>query len=405
MAITLKNEEEIELMRKAGQMLARVHIELARELKEGMTTKDVDRLAEEMILSFGGYPNFKGYNGFPAAACVSVNDEVVHGIPSDKRYLRNGDIVSIDTGVLYKGYHSDAARTHAIGEVDEDVKKLIRVTEDSFFAAIKKAKPGNHIVDIGQVVQRYALNNGYSVVRTLTGHGIGTDLHEAPNVPNYKTIFKGPLLRKGMTLAVEPMINMGNYDVDLLENNWTYATSDGTLSSHYENTIAITDEGCEILTLTPEEIAARLEKKDPEPVKKTSDIVIKVSDFQKKTGGGGKKTGSMPTKTRTNAKKPSEESDSRESDSIAKETEEITDEQKNIPEVSSDVSGEISGGQKNTPEKPSETAGENAGGQKNTAEISSEKSGEILEEEKNTSKAPKKKFHFKKLHLDIFEDD
>lgn len=264
MAITIKNEEEIALMRKAGQMLARVHKELAKELREGMTTKDVDRLVEEMILSFGGYPNFKGYNGFPTAACVSVNDEIVHGIPSDKRYLKNGDIVSIDTGVLYKGYHSDAARTHAIGEISDEARKLIDVTEDSFFQAIKNVKPGNHIVDIGRVVQQIALKNGYSVVRTLTGHGIGRDLHEAPNVPNYRTLLKGARLRKGMTLAIEPMINMGNYDVALLDNQWTYATADGSLSSHYENTVAVTDNGCEILTLTLEEIEARLSAADQE---------------------------------------------------------------------------------------------------------------------------------------------
>lgn len=254
MAITIKNEEQIELMRRAGRMLARVHAELAKELKEGMTTKDVDRLVEEMILSFGGYPNFKNYNGFPAAACVSLNDEVVHGIPSDKRYLKNGDIVSIDTGVLYKGYHSDAARTHAIGEISEEAAKLIRVTEESFFEGIKKARPGNHIADIGQAVQRIALSNGFSVVRDLTGHGIGANLHEAPNVPNFKTLFRGARLRKGMTLAVEPMVNAGNYGVRRLEDNWTFATADGSLSAHYENTIAITDGDCEILTMLPEEL-------------------------------------------------------------------------------------------------------------------------------------------------------
>jgi len=277
MAITIKNEEQIELMRRAGQMLARVHAELAKELKEGMTTKDVDTLVEEMILSFGGYPNFKNYNGFPAAACVSLNDEVVHGIPSDSRYLKNGDIVSIDTGVLYKGYHSDAARTHAIGEVSEEVRKLIRVTEESFFEGIKKARPGNHISDIGQAVQNIALRNGFSVVRDLTGHGIGTDLHEAPNVPNYKTFFKGPRLRKGMTLAVEPMINMGNYSVKRLEDNWTFATADGSLSAHYENTIAVTDGVCEILTMLPEEIELRLGTADKNKPK--GDIVKAVKEI------------------------------------------------------------------------------------------------------------------------------
>ncbi|MBQ9155840.1 MAG: type I methionyl aminopeptidase [Eubacterium sp.] len=257
MAITIKNDEEIELMRKAGQILARVHADLAKELKEGMTTKEIDRLAYEMIFSYGGIPNFLNYNGFPASVCVSVNEEVVHGIPSEKRFLRSGDIVSIDGGVLFEGYHSDAARTYGIGEISEEARKLITVTEDSFFEAIKKAKPGNHIVDIGKAVQTYALSNGYSVVRDLTGHGIGTALHEAPNIPNYKTFFKGPRIRKGMTLAVEPMINMGNYSVTRLDDNWTYATADGTLSAHYENTIAVTDHGCEILTMLPEEQESR----------------------------------------------------------------------------------------------------------------------------------------------------
>ncbi len=279
MAITIKNEEQIEKMRRAGQMLARVHAELARELKEGMTTKDVDRLVEEMILSFGGQPNFKNYNGFPAAACVSLNDEVVHGIPSDKRFLRDGDIITIDTGVLLEGYHSDAARTHAIGNVTDEARRLIEVTEESFFEAIKRAKPGNHISDIGQVVQTIALRNGYSVVRNLTGHGIGTSLHEPPNIPNYKTLFKGARLRKGMTLAVEPMINLGNYSVKRLDDQWTFATEDGSLSAHYENTIAITDGACEILTMLPEEVEKRMGRtpgpeKDKKEEKKEEQIRI-----------------------------------------------------------------------------------------------------------------------------------
>lgn len=280
MAITVKNEEEIELMRRAGQMLARVHHELGGELREGMTTGDVNKLVEEMILSFGGYPNFKNYNGFPAAACVSVNDEVVHGIPSDKRVLKSGDIVTIDTGVLYRGYHSDAARTHAIGEISPEAEKLIKVTEESFFEAIRQARPGKRIADIGSAVQRIALKNGFSVVRDLTGHGIGTSLHEAPNIPNYRTFLKGPRLKKGMTLAVEPMINMGSYGVKLLDDQWTYVTADGSLSSHYENTIAITDGECEILTMLPEEIEARLsgEAGQKESGRRKEEVVVVRTD-------------------------------------------------------------------------------------------------------------------------------
>lgn len=253
MSISIKNEREIDLMRIAGQLLAKVHYELGRELKEGMTTKDIDRLGEEIIRSFGCIPNFLNYNGYPASICVSVNDEVVHGIPTDDRYLQNGDIVSLDAGLIYKGYHSDAARTHGVGEISQEAQRLIDVTKQSFFEGIKYAKPGNHLVDIARGIQTYAEAAGFSVVRDLTGHGIGTSLHEDPEIPNFVRRRRGAKLQKGMTLAIEPMINEGTYDVWWLEDDWTVVTRDGKLAAHYENTIAITDDGCEILTMLPEE--------------------------------------------------------------------------------------------------------------------------------------------------------
>ena len=253
MAITIKNEHEIALMRESGRLLALVHEEMRKELKEGMTTKDIDRICETMIRDFGCIPNFLNYQGFPASVCVSINDEVVHGIPSKKRYIENGDIVSLDAGLIYKGYHSDAARTHGVGEISPEAQRIIDVTKQSFFEGIKFAKPGNHLVDIARGIQTYAESNGYSVVRDLTGHGIGTKLHEAPEIPNFVQRRRGAKMQKGMALAIEPMINEGTYDVYWLDNDRTVATVDGKLSAHYENTIAITDEGCEILTMLPEE--------------------------------------------------------------------------------------------------------------------------------------------------------
>lgn len=253
MSISIKNEHELELMRKAGQILAKVHEELGRELREGMSTKDIDRLGEEMIRSYGCVPNFLHYNGYPASICVSVNDEVVHGIPTEERIIQSGDIVSLDAGLIYQGYHSDAARTHAVGEVSDEARKLIAVTKQSFFEGIKYAKPGNHLVDIARGIQTYAEGNGFSVVRDLVGHGIGTSLHEDPEIPNFVRRRRGAKLQKGMTLAIEPMINAGVEDVWWLEDDWTVVTIDGRLSAHYENTIAITEDSCEILTLLPEE--------------------------------------------------------------------------------------------------------------------------------------------------------
>ncbi len=248
MAITIKSEREIELMAEAGKILERVHNELEKALHPGMSTKDIDTLGEEIIRSYGCIPSFLNYNGYPASICVSVNQEVVHGIPDKHRIIHEGDIVSLDAGVIYKGYHSDAARTHAVGEVSEEAKKLIQVTKECFFEGIKYAKAGNHLFDISGAIGRYAEERGYGVVRDLCGHGIGTALHEAPEIPNYEVGRKGVKLRSGMTLAIEPMINIGTYEVDWLDDDWTVVTRDGSLSAHYENTILITEGEPRILS-------------------------------------------------------------------------------------------------------------------------------------------------------------
>ena len=249
MPITVKSSREIELMTEAGRILEIVHKELEKALHPGMTTKAIDCLGEEIIRSYGCIPSFLDYNGYPASICVSVNDEVVHGIPSEHRIIREGDIVSLDAGVIYKGYHSDAARTHCVGEVSKEAQDLVRVTRECFFEGIKYAKEGNHLFDISGAIGRYAEERGYGVVRDLCGHGIGTALHEAPEIPNYEMKRKGVLLKAGMTLAIEPMINIGGWEVDWMDDDWTVVTRDHSLSAHYENTILVTKDGCEILTL------------------------------------------------------------------------------------------------------------------------------------------------------------
>ncbi len=250
MAISIKSAREIELMTEAGRILAIVHEEMKKALRPGMTTKDIDRLGEEVIRSYGCTPSFLNYHGYPASICVSVNDEVVHGIPTDKRVLRDGDIVSLDAGLIYKGYHSDAARTYAVGEVSQQAKDLMKVTEECFFEGIKYAKEGNYLFDISAAIGRYAEKYGYGVVRDLCGHGIGMQLHEAPEIPNYEMSRRGPKLRKGMTLAIEPMINIGTWEVEWLDDDWTVVTRDGSLSAHYENTVLITDDEPILLTLS-----------------------------------------------------------------------------------------------------------------------------------------------------------
>ncbi|WP_448863651.1 type I methionyl aminopeptidase [Clostridium sp.] len=249
MAVTIKSPREIELMRKAGRILAKTHEELAKNLRPGMSTWDIDHMGEEIIRSYGCIPSFKNYNGYPASICVSVNDEVVHGIPHKEHFLDEGDIVSLDAGVIYKGYHSDAARTYGIGEIDDDAKKLIEVTRQSFFEGIKFAKAGNHLNDISAAIQKYAESFGFGVVRDLVGHGIGSHLHEDPEIPNFARKRKGILLQPGMTLAIEPMITEGSYEVVWLDDDWTVMTEDGGWAAHYENTILITEGEPEILSL------------------------------------------------------------------------------------------------------------------------------------------------------------
>ena len=234
--VTIKSEREIELMREAGRILAKVHEELGKELKAGMSTKEIDRICEQLIRGYGCIPSFLNYEGFPASVCVSINDEVVHGIPNKHRYIQEGDIVSLDTGVIWKGYQSDAARTHMIGEVTPQARKLVEVTEQSFFEGIKYAKAGNHLNDVSSAIQAYAESFGFGVVRDLVGHGIGTEMHEAPEIPNFATRRKGIKLVAGMTLAIEPMITAGRYDVVWDDDDgWTVTTEDGSLASHYEN--------------------------------------------------------------------------------------------------------------------------------------------------------------------------
>ena len=249
MAVTIKSPREIELMREAGRILAKTHEELAKNLRPGMSTWDIDHMGEEIIRSYGCIPSFKNYNGYPASICVSVNDEVVHGIPHKEHFLDEGDIVSLDAGVIYKGYHSDAARTYGIGEIDDDAKKLIEVTRQSFFEGIKFAKAGNHLNDISAAIQKYAESFGFGVVRDLVGHGIGSHLHEDPEIPNFARKRKGILLQPGMTLAIEPMITEGSYEVVWLDDDWTVMTEDGGWAAHYENTILITENEHAILSL------------------------------------------------------------------------------------------------------------------------------------------------------------
>ncbi len=256
MHVTIKSAREIELMRNAGKILAKVHEDLGKELKPGMTTLEIDKLGEDMIRSFGCEPSFLNYCGYPGSVCVSVNEEVVHGIPSAKKIIKEGDIVSLDIGVIYKGYHSDAARTHGVGEISEDARLLIERTRQSFFEGIKYAYAGRHLHEISRAVGEYAQSFGYGVVRDLCGHGIGSHLHEEPEIPNFKQFRRGIKLRPGMTLAIEPMVNLGTEDVVWMDDEWTVISEDMSLSAHYENTILITDGEPEILTLTESEIAA-----------------------------------------------------------------------------------------------------------------------------------------------------
>ncbi|MCR4944868.1 MAG: type I methionyl aminopeptidase [Clostridium sp.] len=246
--IKYKKHHEIDLMRKAGRIVAETLLLVEENIRPGITTAELDRIAEEFIIKCGAKPSFKGLYGFPAALCISVNEEVVHGIPGEY-ILKDGDIVSVDCGACFNGFHGDAARTFPVGNVSIDAEKLIEVTKESFFEGIKFAQIGNRLTDISHEIQRYVEASGFSIVRDYVGHGIGRSVHEDPEVPNFGRSGKGPKLTEGMVLAIEPMVNVGDFKVKTLRNNWTVVTRDGKLSAHYENTVAILPDGPEILTL------------------------------------------------------------------------------------------------------------------------------------------------------------
>lgn len=247
--ITVKSEKDLVKMREACRIVRDVHLYIEQFVKEGVSTAKLDSLAEEFIRKNGAKPNFKNYHGYPATACISVNDVVVHGIPSEKIILQEGDIVSIDLGAEFKGFHGDAARTVPVGKISEERRRLIEKTEQSFFEGIKQAKAGRRLGDVSNAIQTYVENNGYSVVRALVGHGIGTHLHEDPSIPNFGPPGQGVLLKAGYTLAVEPMVNAGAFAVKFESDGWTCRTADGSDSAHYENTILVTNDLPEILTL------------------------------------------------------------------------------------------------------------------------------------------------------------
>lgn len=245
--ITLKSKREIELLKEAGHIVYLTHQYLRPHIKAGIKTKELDRLAEEFIRSKGATPSFKGYEGFPSTLCISINDEVVHGFPSD-RVLQDGDIISIDIGACYKGYHGDSAWTYAVGEVSDDAKYLLEHTEKALYEGIKQAKVGNRIGDISYAVEKYATEHNLGVVKELVGHGVGTSVHEAPDVPNYGTKGTGPKIRDGMVIAIEPMLTLGSPDIYIEDNDWTVKTVDSSLSAHFEHTIGVTNDGVIILT-------------------------------------------------------------------------------------------------------------------------------------------------------------
>lgn len=250
MAITIKNEKQIESMKTACRINAEALELLEQYIKPGIFTKELDKIAFDFITSKGGIPSFKGYYGFPSSICASVNNQLIHGIPSDDVVLKEGDIISVDVGTYINGFHGDAARTFPVGKVSEEALKLIEVTKQSFFEGIKYAKVGYYLYDISEAIQNYIEDNGFYVVRDYVGHGIGKNLHEDPQIPNFRPLGKkGTKLIKGMTLAIEPMVNVGTKDIKVLDDGWTVVTKDGSLSAHYENTILITENEPEILTL------------------------------------------------------------------------------------------------------------------------------------------------------------
>lgn len=249
MSVSVKSKREIELMREAGRILGTVLKDLEKEVKPGVSTYRINKIGDEMIRSYGCIPSFLGYDGYPASICVSVNEEIVHGIPDKKRILMEGDIVSLDAGVIYKGYHSDAARTYGVGEISAEAAKLIEVTRQSFFEGIKFAKEGCHLYEISNAIADYNESFGFGVIRDMVGHGIGMELHEEPQIPNFRQERRGMKLYEGMTLAIEPMVSAGGYAMTVLDDNWTAVTLDHSISAHYENTVLVTKDGPEILSL------------------------------------------------------------------------------------------------------------------------------------------------------------
>lgn len=247
--ITIKSKREIELMREAGRIVALAHQAIKEHIKPGISTHKIDQIVEKVIRDNDATPSFKGYGGFPGSACTSINDEVVHGIPSKERVLKNGDIIKVDIGAYYKGYHGDSAWTYPVGTISEAAQSLLEVTEKSLFEGLKHATSGARLSDISHAIQRYAEDHGYSVVREFVGHGIGKNLHEDPQIPNYGLPNKGTLLKPGMTFAIEPMVNAGAKEVKVLQDQWTAVTTDGSLSAHFEHTILITEDECILLTV------------------------------------------------------------------------------------------------------------------------------------------------------------
>ncbi len=246
--ITIKSNREIELMKEAGRIVALAHRKVKEAIRPGISTFELDKIAEDTIRANGAIPSFKGYGGFSGSICASINEVVVHGIPKKSTILKNGDIISVDIGACYKGYHGDSAMTYPVGQISEARQKLIDVTYESLFKGLEFAKPGNRLSDISHAIEQYATSFGYGVVRDFTGHGVGSKLHEDPAIPNYGEAGHGPILRKGMTLAIEPMITAGKHNVRILSDDWTTVTCDKSDSAHSEHTIVITDNGYKILT-------------------------------------------------------------------------------------------------------------------------------------------------------------
>ena len=245
--INIKSQREIALMKEAGNIVYRTHQYLRPYLKEGITTKELDTLAEKFIRSQGATPSFKGYGGFPGSVCISINDEVVHGIPG-KRKIRNGDLVSIDIGACYKGYHGDSAWSYIVGNATDKKAYLLEHTEKALFAGLEQIRDGVHLGDVSHAIEEYAKKHHLGVVKELVGHGVGTELHEDPEVPNYGKAGTGPILKTGMVIAVEPMLNLGTADVYMLDDEWTILTDDGKPSAHFEHTVVVTNDGYQILT-------------------------------------------------------------------------------------------------------------------------------------------------------------